>query len=54
MCLRWRKEIFESIMYLFGENLDLHVEFWEKVVDDINSMISTELKKGKFAKQMNA
>lgn len=37
------KEIFESIMYLFGDNLDLHVEFWEKVADEINSMISTEL-----------
>ena len=37
------KEIFESIMYLFGDNLDLHVEFWEKVADGINSMISTEL-----------
>ena len=37
------KEIFESIMYLFGDNLDLYVEFWEKVADDINSMISTEL-----------
>lgn len=37
------KEIFESIMYLFGDNLDLHVEFWEKVADDINSIISTEL-----------
>lgn len=37
------KEIFESIMYLFGDNLDLYVEFWEKVADGINSMISTEL-----------
>lgn len=37
------KEIFESIMYLFGDNLDLHVEFWEKVADGINSMISMEL-----------
>ena len=37
------KKFFESIMYLFGDNLDLHVEFWEKVADGINSMISTEL-----------
>ena len=37
------KEIFESIMYLFGDNLELHVEFWEKIADDINGMISTEL-----------
>ena len=37
------KGIFESIMYLFGDNLDLHVAFWEKIADDINGMISTEL-----------
>ena len=37
------KDIFESIMYLFGDNLDLHVAFWEKIADDINGMISTEL-----------